>query len=108
MLLDVVALSGNVRRDRLASRQAHTRRFSFARVGLLGPCDADFDAHALALRIFAFGQGGGGGVADSSIFTASLFFFFLSSVVCGEAATGPKSERAYPENLVQCRILGGC
>lgn len=72
VLLDVVALSRNVRGDGFARRQTHTRRLTLARVGLLGPRNADFDAHAFALRIFAASQGGRDGVTGSSFFTASL------------------------------------
>ena len=72
MLLDVVALSRDVGRDGLAGCEAHTRRLSLARVGLLGPRDADLDAHALALRVVAAGQGGRDGVAGSAGFAAAL------------------------------------
>lgn len=72
MLLDVVALAGDVGRDGLAGGQAHTRRLTLARVGLLGPRDADLDAHALALRVVAAGQGGRDCVAGSAGFAAAL------------------------------------
>lgn len=72
VLLDVVALSRNIGRHSLARRQAHTRCLSFSRVGLLGPRDADLDAHALALGIVAAGQGGGDGVTGSAGFAAAL------------------------------------
>src|SRR5689334_11277376 len=50
VLLDIVALSGDVGRDRPAGGQPHTGRLALARVGLLGPRDADLEAHALAHR----------------------------------------------------------
>lgn len=72
VLLDVVALAGDVRRDGLARSQAHTCSFSFSRVGLLGSCNTDFDADAFALGVLVVGQGGGDGMASSAIFTAAL------------------------------------
>lgn len=72
VLLDVVALSRDVGRHGLARRQAHTRRLALARVGLLGPRDADLDAHTLALGIVAAGQGGGDGVTGSAGLAATL------------------------------------
>lgn len=72
VLLDVVALARDVGRDGLAGGQAHTCRLPLARVGLLGPRDADLDAHALALRVVAAGQGGRDGVAGSAGFAAAL------------------------------------
>lgn len=50
VLLDVVALAGDVSRDHAAAGQAHAGRLALARVGLLGPRDADLEAHALLLR----------------------------------------------------------
>lgn len=72
VLLDVVALARDVGRDGLAGSQAHTRRLSLARVGLLGPRDSDLDAHALALGVVAAGQGRRDGVAGSAGFAAAL------------------------------------
>lgn len=41
VLLDVVALAGDVGGDHAAGGQTHTRRLTLARVGLLGPRDSD-------------------------------------------------------------------
>lgn len=80
MLLDVVALARDVGRDGLAGGQAHTRRLPLARVGLLGPRDADLDAHALALGVVAAGQGGRDGVAGSAGFAAALWSRIVSNL----------------------------
>jgi hypothetical protein len=72
MLLDVVALSRDVRRDGPARAQPDTSRLALARVGLLGARDADFEADALALRGEDFREGRGDGVARSLGFTAAL------------------------------------
>lgn len=41
VLLDIVALAGDVGGDHAAGGQTHTRRLTLARVGLLRPCDSD-------------------------------------------------------------------
>jgi hypothetical protein len=46
VLLDIVALAGNIGRDTLSCREPHTSCFSLARVGLLGTCNTDFEADA--------------------------------------------------------------
>lgn len=76
MLLDIVALAGDESRDGLAGGQTHTRRLAFARVGLLGPREANLDAHALALRVVAFCEGGRRRVASSSLLSAALWEVF--------------------------------
>lgn len=63
MLLDIVSLTGDVRRDDGARRELDTGRLSLARVGLLGSDDADSQAHALERRAVRVGQGRGDGVA---------------------------------------------
>lgn len=71
VLLDVVALAGDVGGDHAAAGQAHTGRLPLARVGLLGARDADLEAHALLLRAFRVGKGRGDGVARTLGLTAS-------------------------------------
>ena len=73
MLLDIVALAGDVGRDDLAARQPHAGGLSLARVGLLRPRDAHLHAHALEHGRFDGGQGGGHGVAGSLGFSAALW-----------------------------------
>lgn len=58
VLLDVVALAGDVCCDGLSCGQAHTCRFPLTRVGFLGFRDADFDADAFALGVVALGESG--------------------------------------------------
>lgn len=65
VLLDIVSLAGDVRRHDGPRRQLDTRRLALARVGLLGPHDADSQAHALEGRAVRVGQGRGDGVACS-------------------------------------------
>jgi hypothetical protein len=62
VLLDIVALAGNVRRDHASAGQAYTCRLTLARVGLLGTRDTDFQANTLLLRRVRLGQGRGDGV----------------------------------------------
>jgi len=72
VLLDVVALAGDVGRDHLAVGQAHTGSLALTRVGLLGLLDADLDADALELGRLDGGQGGRDGVTGSLGFPAFL------------------------------------
>lgn len=72
VLLDVVSLARDVRGDGGAGGEAHTRRLALARVGLLGFDDADLDADAFALWVFALREGGGDGVAWAADFAAAL------------------------------------
>lgn len=71
MLLDVVPLAGDVRRDRPSGRQPDSGRLALARVGLLGARDADLEADALALRGEDLREGRGDGVAGSLGFAAA-------------------------------------
>lgn len=72
VLLDVVALAGNVRGNHTTAGQTHTGRLALARIGLLGAGDADFEAHAFLLRAYRIGKGRGDGVACALRFTTSL------------------------------------
>lgn len=58
VLLNVVALSGDIRRDLSTGAQTHTRRLTLAGIGLLGPRNAHLEAHALLLRTLRVGQSG--------------------------------------------------
>lgn len=73
VLLDVVALTGDVRRDDLAGREPDTRRLALARVGLLGPRDAHLHAHALHEGALLLCEGGGDGVPGLLALSAALF-----------------------------------
>lgn len=72
VLLDVVALAGDIRGDLATVRETDTGRLALARVGLLGTLDADLDADALEVRAFGVGKRGGDGVASSLALTAAL------------------------------------
>lgn len=65
VLLDVVPLAGDVGRDDGARRELDTRRLALARVGLLGPDDADAEADALERGAVRVGEGRGDGVAGA-------------------------------------------
>jgi hypothetical protein len=84
VLLDVVALAGDIGGDRTSGRQPHTGGLALARVGLLGPRDADLEADSLPLRGKDLGQGGGDGVAGSLGFPAALLtrLFQLANASC--------------------------
>lgn len=71
VLLDVVALAGDVGGDHAAGGEADTGGLALARVGLLGARDADLEADAFLLRAVHVGQRGGDGVAGSLRFAAS-------------------------------------
>lgn len=109
-----MALAWDVRRDGLARGKTHTGGLPLAGVWLLGPRDADLDAHALALRVMAAGQGGGDGVTGSAGFAAALGkggMLALPFKVRGPAWWGGLVVirvvgTTYSEDLVQCRILG--
>lgn len=73
VLLDVVALAGDVGRDDAAAREAHAGRLALARVGLLGPRDADLEAHALELGGADLREGRGDGVARALGLAAALY-----------------------------------
>lgn len=73
VLLDVVALAGDVRRDDLAGREPDTRRLALARVGLLGPRDAHLYAHALHEGALLLGERGGHRVPGLLALSAALF-----------------------------------
>lgn len=72
VLLNVVPLAGDVRRDDLASGQPHTGGLALARVGFLGLGDADFDADALERGRVDARERRGYGVAGSLGFPAAL------------------------------------
>jgi len=72
VLLDVVPLSGDVGGDGPPRGEPDTGRLALARVGLLGPRDADLEADALALRGEDLREGRGDGVAGSLGFAAAL------------------------------------
>lgn len=71
VLLDVVALAGDVGGDHAAVGEADTGGLALARVGLLGPRDAHLQTDALHLRAARVGQSRGDGVAGSLRLTAS-------------------------------------
>lgn len=71
VLLDVVALAGDVRRDVTARRQPHTRRLALTRVRLLWPRNADLEAHTLQKGRVGFGQGGRHRPALPALLTAT-------------------------------------
>ena len=104
MLLDIVSLAGDERRDDSARRQPHTRRLSLARIGLLGSDHADLDANALQHGRLDGGQGGGGGVACSLLFTAAL------EGRGGVSIPGQLrwKKETYSHHLHEGGILGGC
>lgn len=64
MLLDVVALSRNVRRNYIARAQLDTGDLALARVGLLGPHDTHAQADALLRRALRRSQRRRRGVAS--------------------------------------------
>lgn len=72
VLRDVVALAGDVGRDDLTRGKTDTGSLAFARVGLLGTRDADFDTHTLERGRLDGGQGRGDGVAGTLGLTATL------------------------------------
>lgn len=72
VLLNVVTLARDKSRYDLSARQSHTGCLSFARIGLLGPGDADLDADALHLRRALFGESGRHGMAGSLGFPTAL------------------------------------
>lgn len=71
VLLDVVALAGDVGRNDSARRELDTGRLSLARVGLLGLDDTDTQADALEGRAVCVGQGGRDGVASALALAAA-------------------------------------
>lgn len=73
VLLNVVALAGDVRRDDLAGGEPDTRRLALARVGLLGPRDAHLYAHALHEGALLLREGRGHGVPGLLALSATLF-----------------------------------
>lgn len=72
VLLNVVALTRDIRRDMSAGTQAHTRRLSLAGVGFLGSLDTNFEADALLLRALRVRQGGGRVMASALACAAFL------------------------------------
>ena len=72
VLLDVVALAGDVRRHHTTSREPHTRRLALSGIGFLRPRDADLEADALLGRGRQFGQSGRGSVSGALWFSAAL------------------------------------
>lgn len=65
MLLDIMSLARNIRRDDRPRRKLHTRRLALAGIGLLRPHDAHAQTDALQGRAVRVGQRGGDGVARS-------------------------------------------
>lgn len=65
MLLNIVALSGDVCRHDVARSQLHTSNLALARVGLLRSHDTHSEADALLGRTVRRGEGGRDGVACS-------------------------------------------
>lgn len=65
VLLNIVALAGEVRSDEGARGKLDTGRLALARVGLLGPDDADTQADSLEDRAPRVGEGRRDGVAGA-------------------------------------------
>lgn len=65
MLLDIVALSGDVCRHDVARRQLYTSNLALTGVGLLRSHDAHTEADAFLGRAVRRSKGGGDGVACS-------------------------------------------
>ncbi len=72
VLLDIVALAGDIRRDDSSGCKFYTRRLSLAGIGLLRPGDADLQAHPLKLRSMDVREGRRDSVTRSSFFPATL------------------------------------
>lgn len=86
VLLHIVTLTGDVRGNDLAIRQADLGRLALTRVGFLGFCDAHFQAHAFHLRTLLGRKGRGHGVAGflgSSAIGADLI---EGRAACGRGA----------------------
>ena len=71
VLLDVVTLAGDVRRNDVPAAQLDTGNLALSGVGLLGTHDTDTQAHALLRRALRGGQGRGGGVARALALAAA-------------------------------------
>lgn len=65
VLLNVVALAGNVGRDMAARAETHTSSLTLSGIGLLGPLNTDFEADTLLLRALRIGEGRRDGVASA-------------------------------------------
>lgn len=63
MLLDIMSLARDIRRNHRARRKLHTRRLALTGIGLLRPHDTDTQTNALEGRAVRVGQRGGDGVA---------------------------------------------
>lgn len=72
VLLDVVALTGDVGSDHATRRETDTRRLALTGVRLLRACDSDLQTYTLLLRTQGIGQGGGNGVTGTLWLTTSL------------------------------------
>lgn len=73
VLLDVVALAGDIGGDHATAREPYTRRLPLPRVGFLRPRDAHLQAHPLLLRAQRVRQRRRHGVARALDFPAALF-----------------------------------
>lgn len=65
VLLNIMSLARDIRRNNRTRRELHTSRLSFTRVGLLRSHDTDTQTHALESRAVRIGQRRGDGVACS-------------------------------------------
>lgn len=65
MLLDIMSLARDIRRNHRARRKLYTRRLALARIGLLRPHDAHTQTNAFQGRAVRVRQRGGDGVARS-------------------------------------------
>jgi hypothetical protein len=82
VLLDVVALAGDVGCDHSTRAQAHTGRLALTRVGLLGPRDAHLEADALLLRRLRLGESWGHSVTGA--LAGSAFLYDRETSLVGE------------------------
>jgi uncharacterized phage protein gp47/JayE len=71
VLLDVVTLTGDIRRHDISAAQLNTRNLALSRVGLLGTNDTDTQTHALLRRALGGGQGWRGCVASALALAAA-------------------------------------
>lgn len=78
VLLDIMALAGNIRRDHFAGRQTNTGCLPFTGIRLLRPDDADFDADSLQRRGLNVGQSRRDSMAGSLRFSAALDYARLA------------------------------
>lgn len=72
MLLNVMALARDIRRNDSPRTQSNTRRFPLCRVGLLRLRDADFETYAFQFRCLDVMESWGDGFTGSLLGSAAL------------------------------------